>query len=512
MVTGFKLPDPVFINRSPSVTTNSPGINSRLSKNRVVCARYRRIMVGLVLMFMWLWLLSMPLRAAELTVTLDSAESEMGKYFLADIRYQGPATDAEFNLSEWSNDFFLSLQNSRMLALEQGGIEKTASVRLYPRRSGSITLPSIAFAGAIAGASRVTVQRSVRNDIDATPELLPLQSYYWTDQAIFIGVDVALHDVRNRIDVDDFELEGFRVQALKPQRRQQQGRDIIQLQWMLLTPQKGNYQIELPAIHQRGRGRFRYHLPALNLTIKPLPAYLPATIPVGQIDVSSELVREPKQAAMWRISIEKDGYLPPHVEGFQTLFDALGLAAPGSKETTSQNGRVSLQYQLPVPGWYFASPNTIQIPYFDTRSGQLITLQHRLPVVWQVPSYVYVAGLFLLMIVIFYAGYHLNKVAELVRYWMRFRQQIQQADSAHSLRLLLTSELCSKTLGEWSAKTPCARAQQIAQDLNECCFARASEQKLTQIKGSCLEFFTLARIRRNVINRSSMPTAVANTG
>ncbi|MBC8209992.1 MAG: hypothetical protein H8E21_02915 [Gammaproteobacteria bacterium] len=465
--------------------------------------------------FMLLWLYIPPVLAAELTVMLDKAESEMGKYFLADIRYRGEPTDAEFNLSEWTAEFHLSAHNRQTLALENGGIQKSLSVRLYPRHSGQLTLASIAFAGVIAESTSVTVEPSIRNLIDATPRLQPLRDFYWSDQAIMIQLDVALHDPRNRVDADEFELEGFRVQALKPQRLSSAEGEFVRLQWMLITPSKGHVEIELPAIYQRGRGQFRYHLTQQILHIKPLPAYLPATIPVGQISVHSELQRIRNQPAWWRIDIKKIGYLPPQLEGLQEFIDSLGID-PDRVEIeqthNSESGDAELRYRIPVPEWYFARPDRITFPYFDTETSQLNTLSHTLPVIWQVPPYMLVASLFLLMIVMFYAGYRLNKVAEQIRHWRRLRRHIKQADSAHSLRRLLTAGLAVKTLSEWSAQYPTALTQRIAQDLNQYCFANQASQELDQIKIRCLRFFTFAHTRRSVSSINSEPSASAGSG
>ncbi|MCK4709454.1 MAG: hypothetical protein KAU21_12620, partial [Gammaproteobacteria bacterium] len=82
--------------------------------------------------------------AAELSVTLDKSEAEMGKYFLADIRYQGESAAGEFNLTEWQDNFYIDLQDSETvdIGIDKELQQKTSRVRLYPRHSGQITLAS----------------------------------------------------------------------------------------------------------------------------------------------------------------------------------------------------------------------------------------------------------------------------------------------------------------------------------------------------------------------------------
>ncbi|MCK4707303.1 MAG: hypothetical protein KAU21_01710, partial [Gammaproteobacteria bacterium] len=375
----------------------------------------------------------------------------MGKYFLADIRYQGESAAGEFSLSEWQDNFYVDLQDSETvdIGIDRDLQQKTSRVRLYPRHSGQITLASIAFGGAIAKSSVITVKQSIRNGIDGTPVIQPIQQNYWSDQAIIIQVDVALHDPGNIVESNDLEAEGFILQTLSTQRIQSTGVDVMRLKWLLLTPNKGHYEIELPAIHQRGRGRFRYHLPILKLNIKPLPAYLPPTIPVGSLTVHSEIIKPESQSPGFLLTIQKSGRIPEHVEGLQTLFEGLGLDRLDveiENRIDASTGRVSRSYQIPLPAWYFAQPNSIQIPYFDTTKGKLEYLQHQLPGIWLAPDYIKIIGGFIILLIIFYAGYRINNLAEKVRLWKRLQLQISQSNSAHQLRRLLLKTQPAKNL------------------------------------------------------------------
>ena len=210
--------------------------------------------------------------SADLNVQLNKNETEMGKFIVAMISYHGEKTPGLPDLSDWEEKFYVDVQGNESFELSDGWLQSETRVRLYPRISGKLSLASLALGGAIAKSQQLIVKPLIRNEIDSTPIMQPLQSDYWADQAIMINVDISLYENRNNVVVDDLEIEGFVVRSLKPKRISTEAGDVIRLQWMLLTPSPGNYEIELPSIQQRGRSRFRFYLPKLKLTIRPIPA------------------------------------------------------------------------------------------------------------------------------------------------------------------------------------------------------------------------------------------------
>ena len=429
-----------------------------------------------------------PGHSAELSLELDKTAIEMGKYAVASISYVGSHDPGAADLSQWRDDFFIDPIDTELEATEQGQIHTLTRLRLYPRRSGDLSLDSIALGGSFIKPQHLLISPSIRNGIDATPRLLPMKASYWADQAIDIRVEVALHDQRNEVVAADFELPGFSLQTLKPERVKTPTGDRIRLGWIIMSPQKGHYRIELPAIDQRGRGRFRFYLPPLQLNIQPIPAYLPPTVAVGQLRVDSGLSTSTGGQRQWQLTVENEGRLPPQLEGLQALLDKLGideLDLQVLNDSEDSTGLTRRMYTIPLPAWYLGGSQTLQLPFFNTATGRLETLHHQLPTAWQLPRPALWGAIFLLTLLLFYGGYRLNRQADKIRQRWRYRQAIQQAQTAHQLRRQLLLYHQARTLTDW-ARLQTKPTQQLACELNAACFGEGSQPSLGTLKKSCL--------------------------
>ena len=455
--------------------------------------RYKQIALKYLLL-MLLPAISLPILSAELSVNLDKHNAEMGKFIIATIEYRGDKYPADVNLSEWHETFYVDRQDAELSEMPNGQKQSVTRVRLYPRVSGNLELSSLALGGAIAKSQQVIVQPSVRNNIDATPVLHPVLPAYWTDQAIRLTVDVALHDEGNNVIANDFESEDFLVRTLKPERLKTSTGSVIRLQWVLLTPHKGIYNIELPSIQQRGRARFRYYLPKLKLNIKPLPAYIPATVPVGRINVSSELVNEKNQPALWELKIENSGRLPSHIEGVQTFFDQLEIPNKNisiKNQINSLTGKVTRTFEIQIPDWNLGYVNEIEITYFDTTTGRLEILKKPLPKYFNVPKHVLTSVILIVILLFFYIANRIDKLAEQIRNWHHFRLSIQQSKTGHQLRKILLTKSYAKSLAEWAGSQQSFLEQQVVIDLNQLCFSASSKEvELAAIKRQCLDYYS----------------------
>ncbi len=437
-----------------------------------------------------------PGHSADLNVQLNKNETEMGKFIVAKISYHGEKNPGLPNLSEWKEEFYVDVQENESFVLPDGRLQSETRVRLYPRVSGKLSLASLALGGAIARSQQLIVKPLIRHDIDSTPIMQPLLSDYWMDQAIMINVDIPLYEKRNNVVVNDFEVEGFVVRSLKPKRINTKAGDVIRLEWMLLTPSPGHYEIELPSIQQRGRSRFRFYLPKLKLTIKPIPAYLPATVPVGQPSVKSDLVNAKNKPATWLLRVENRGRLPTQVEGMQEFFEQKGLTPDDiviEQQTDDRSLTVVQFYKIKIPDWNLWSANVLKLAYFNTTTGRLEFLEHRLPRFWNIPQYAQKGLIYFLILIFFYAANRIDRLARKVRDWRNLRMLIQQSSTGNQLRDALLNNVSFKNLSEWASYFQGSLPKQIALNLNELCFDLESQIKVDNIKKRCLEYFTYSR-------------------
>ncbi len=433
--------------------------------------------IALLLLFF-----STALPAAQFEVQLDRNRVEQGKFLIAELIYRGPSDPGLPDLTLWQDDFFVDAYDPELADTADGGIEWTQQARLYPRRQGRFSLDAIATGGAIARPQSIEVLAPLRGGIDITPDVQPLQPAYWADQTIIVSLDMPLHDPRNEVIANDFETPHFRVTRLPDQRLKTAQGISMRLRWMLLSPRKGHYQIELPAIVQRGRGRFRFYLPPIKVQIQPLPAYLSPAIPVGKPAISHRIEQQ-QHLKILHLEVRQPGRLPETLSGFSELQQALGIDDTAVRIDNSFSDGVAIrQYEMTLPRWLMPRRPSWKLAYFDTERGQADRLDHKMPLLWQWPHVMtqglVVGGLLLLMLLAWRVYPYLHDW----RQRRKLRQQIMQAQTACEIRQLLLAYSGMKTLQQWtSAKSP-ERLRQLSEWLDRACFAATAKVDLKKIK------------------------------
>jgi len=427
-----------------------------------------------------------------LQVVLDKQSLEMGKYFVVDIVYQGKKGHGDFNLSSWENDFHIELMDQEKSEISSTQVELHSRYRLYPRHIGTLALPQLAYGGAITQQRSLIVSTSIRNHIDATPQIRALKPILWAGETFLVQIDMALHDQRNKLVVDDFQVAGFKIVRLKDTRIPRAKHDVIRVSWILRQVKKGTYQIELPSIQQRGRGRFRFYLPKLDVKIDPLPAYLPASVAVGKLEGHAERV-ELMGRQYWFIQLKHLGDFPEKLEGMSDLLDQLELGTADVRVENTFNetlGRVTRQYWIEIPQWHLLPEENLSLAYFDVLEGRLVRTELVLPMVWQIPGFAKVGLVFFLMGLFFYLGFRFDRMANKWRLAWKFRQQIRQADSARRLRALILSFYGVKRLSSCGLLMD---NPELAKQLNELCFAQQTGLHFSRIKQQCVTLVEIFR-------------------
>lgn len=427
---------------------------------------------------------SAPLQAATLDLQLDKSQVEMGKFIIATITYHGSSPPAAIDLSQWQDDFYLDRNDPEIVVNENNQLQQQTHARLYPRHSGDITLDAIAAGGAIAYPRHVQVRPAIRNGIDATPKLLALKTEYWADEAIDIQIDVALHDQRNNVVASDFEPEFFDSLRLPDQPIDSTQQPAIRLHWQLLSARKGDYWLELPSIVQRGRGRFRFYLPKLKLHIKPLPAYLAPTVPVGQPKVTVAIKTIENQEIL-QLSIQNRGRLPDGLQGFSDFLQAMGIDESTVISTDiAQQGIITRIKQIPLPTWLWPRQIDYRLNYFDSAAGQLKTLQQPLPWLWHAPRGFYWLMILLATLLMFLGMNRLDRWAARWRKRYRLRQQLLRAKNPAQLRKSLIDSADVKTLQQWvqQSSRQLTQAHALAIRLDRACFSNQPTQGFSALK------------------------------
>ena len=220
---------------------------------------------------------------------------------------------------------------------------------------------------------------------------------------------------------------------------------------------------------------------------------MPATVPVGKLSVKSDLVNAKNKPATWLLRIENRGRLPAQVEGLQGFFEQKGITPDDiniEQQIDGISSTVVQLYKIKIPDWNLWSANKLKLAYFNTTTGHLEYLEHTLPRFWIIPQYAQKGLVYFLILVFFYVANRIDKLAQKVRDWLKFRMLVQQSSTGRQLRVALLNNVSFKHLTEWAEYFQGSLPKHIALDLNELCFDQESQINVDDIKNRCLEYFT----------------------
>jgi hypothetical protein len=430
--------------------------------------------------------------AAELKVKTDKAEVEMGKYLTVSIIYVGDSTPQSTNLYQWQKEFVIERRDNEVESLLSGQLQYTETLRLYPREMGNKVLHSIALAGAISLPVNILVKPALRNNVNGTPQWLPLPKTMWQGETIEVTIRLNLFDFSNHIAVDEALFPGFEVKQLTRKIITTKKNKSVLIRWQLTAQTMGVYQLEPPVIEQRGRGRWRFYLNRKTIKVKPLPSYLPVTIPVGKVSIETKLDQS-RDVPVWQLIIKNRGQFPSEIYSIRTQLSKISNIAVESvqleKSSANKNSLIHTQiYHTPVPDWSwgFGKGPNISVHYFDSDEGRLKILKDNFSGVWQLPDNFYYLLLLLLTLVVIVLLKVLVRAIKKVRIWQNYRKSIKQVNDTHQLRHLLLKQADSRTLKAWAIKQNDQVAFQIAKQLNQLCYANSSNFSLSKIKRSLL--------------------------
>lgn len=268
--------------------------------------------------------------------------------------------------------------------LGRDGAQETLTLTLYPRRSGRFDLPTLGLPGR---ALRVTVSEGSERvsrvqwqlSVDP-PEPLLRQSATLTleacDDGSLLWKRPALPSVEGLLLRPLYETEIITT-------RDGQRCTAHRWHWALLPTASGSYTLPLPVLEAGKFGaRLRFAVPALDLRVQPLPAWLPPEAAVGRPELSAEPL--PAQAAIaeplaWRLRVT-GGYSAAALQRLlaaqlHTADPRLDLEryAPQIEAQTGEGAapvhRVTL-YLVPRERAVLELP-ALQLPWYDPSSGLL---------------------------------------------------------------------------------------------------------------------------------------------
>lgn len=344
---------------------------------------------------------------------------EYGKPLFARLIYQGSERAAKqaFDLEDWSQDVVIQRED-----VEVDAGRRELSMRIYARAAGSISLSAIAHGGALLRPVPLHFKRAERLGKLGGAQRLPppqaLKDGVYVGQAFVLRLAIDRLHPANEFRALEREWEGFEVRALPQQERVIDGRSQRLLAWSVVALRPGLQRFELPAVERRGHGRFRFYFPPVTLRVWPLPDYLPPATPVGTIH--SHSVRRNDE---WHIELQSTAWLahglPALESALQGDLDEASAALAGSgkafKLARSIDAQPSadgllwrLRYRLPIPPATSPFPQRLEpsakLWIFDPQQGAARPIELRLPAVWQIQPWHWLALLGLIVVLIALPG------------------------------------------------------------------------------------------------------------
>ncbi|MDT8385031.1 MAG: hypothetical protein RRB22_11505 [Gammaproteobacteria bacterium] len=344
----------------------------------------------------------------QLILELDKSELELGHHINA--RLYGVQLQEKLGKLELKNHaplqehFAIDIVETSA-ALEDsrwpGQSIQRMLLKLYPRHSGELRLPALQFAGATSEAQTIRVTPGVTiSRAGNTPirrELRLSSTQPWERQQVHIEVSITSTDRFASLRAGQFELPGFEVFAV-PASSEKLVRDgvdysLLRIGWIVFPLLAGEHTIELPPIEYRLSGRTlrTYFSPRQRLEVKALPAYIPPTMPVGRVEVSSTLHTEaplsPAELSYWDVGLTASGvspsWLPPILRQLNTRTDIQFFSHTAQPEVRISQGVLHSQVQYHIPFKPLSSGRltlpTLGWQYFDPASGKIVSASHRPP-------------------------------------------------------------------------------------------------------------------------------------
>ncbi len=379
--------------------------------------------------------------------TASGIHVELGRFIAITLIYQGPKDPGDIQLHSWTKNVHIEPRDRDIQPTTQNQIQVTESLRLYPRQSGNFTLGAIALGGAILKPFSLKVRPAQRHNIDINPHWTHHpKNTLWQGASLRVTVHQNLTDPDNEVVAEDWQIEGFDVYALPQQTHIKKNIHSVELNWILVPHNTGQFQLPPPAIQQRGRGRWRFHLPPLSLLVKPLPSYLPPTVPLGKPQLTSHQ-KTTSLGKYYTLTINSNSLLNKGIYGIKNSLSALSKTPHENSIETVSHTRLNLSatgvqrsttYQTPVPTWSFAIGKAahITVPYFDLNTGSLKHLTHALPKVWNTPKWFQNLLILSAVILAVWMVWMSLKLILAYRSNQRWINHVKSAPDLHALRKL----------------------------------------------------------------------------
>lgn len=279
-----------------------------------------------------------------------------------------------------------------------GQAVQSMQFQLFPRSVGSYVIPKLVFDGLSSSAKNISVVQGINKtrtgDTNIYSKVRISSNSSWEREQVLVEVEIRTTDKYASLRSDELTIPGFEVYSLptKNVKHNQNGINysILKISWALFPLVPGQHTVELPAIeyHKYGKKIRTYYLPKKELTVKALPTYIPPTMPVGKISISSQLRTKgllyPDALYYWDISLTSfktsPNWVPQVMSQISSNRDIQFFSKNTSQNLNTDHGRLSHQVTHHIPFKPLTNGEinmpAIRLQYFDADSGKIVTTIH----------------------------------------------------------------------------------------------------------------------------------------
>ncbi len=425
---------------------------------------------------------------SQLVVSVASAEKQWGQFLRVTLRYHGLESLREIDLQSWRQLVAVDFDDLYIDEDEYGNPVQLMLLRLQPRKTGAFQLPSLQLGMAHSQPIAINIRQPV---IKNSPIKLDWQISTlspWQREAVLLRVQLLTSDYAAHIKLDAPEYKQFLLRALKTERQVlPDGRYRFDAGWVFYPVDAGPLELDLPPLRYQiaGSDRRRFYLPLQKMQVKALPNYLPPTLPVGRLNVNSQISEDNEGNKQWQLSIKSDALIPYGVPGLDAQLAAISehdianLAIKYTQQSGYHDYGDRSLYSLPLPDWLmpFGKDLKLTLRYFDTGSGRLSEVSHNLPRHWNMPAWAWWLAAMFSFIIAAFVFYQLQPWLRLQAIRLKIYFQLRKAESIKQMRRIILDCGQYVALSDWGKNNPARR--DVIRQLNEYCFSASVLKSIT---------------------------------
>ena len=398
--------------------------------------------------------------APQLLLILNKTETQLGKPLRAElVAVDAPQKIAALDLRPLDDAFGVVVEESASNVDDPrwpGRSVEMLRLLLYPRQMGELKLPPLQLGDTHSDAQAIRVSEGFKGDAPITVATHVSTASPWERQQTVLQLQITTPDMFATLEAaGTLQMPGVDIVPLKIEREQRASGAVLRLGWVLSAQTAGARDIDLPPVRYNLSGRTEriYYFPKTPLHIRPLPPYIPPTMPVGKVSIASivspDAMLSPDTLAYWTVTVQGETVsprdLPPVLRQVESSERVRFLSANSERTWLADAQRSQIVHRIPfkpLANGRLTLP-VIHLQYFDPDTGRLARVSHTppRPLVLDIAWRVVISGALSI-----FSLWLCLRLYRLTRRVLEHRRQhnaalaaIQQASDARQLRRALES-------------------------------------------------------------------------